>query len=284
MKYCPQCKNNFDDDSLAQCPNDGATLTDAPNEPDVTGAEADSAPDPQVSAPATDPTDTDNPPTDEPSPPNDDLPDLAPEETAPEVPAEAPPAESESPIADSTDSVDIDALSKELELNSPPPPEAPPETPAESAPEELVPSTKFTTGASDSPAPSVEDNLVPEEPSNLEDTPITQAPSKSHKKALMVSLSILAVVILAVVIGVIIADTSGVSHTNPKVKFTSTPAGAEVFIDGKSAGKAPITIGVSPGKHKVEFRENGFDTVVEIITVDEDGTVFSRQLTPAAAP
>ncbi len=42
------------------------------------------------------------------------------------------------------------------------------------------------------------------------------------------------------------------------LEFVSTPAGAEVFLDGNVVGRTPYTAEVAAGPHEVEFRKDGY--------------------------
>lgn len=47
-------------------------------------------------------------------------------------------------------------------------------------------------------------------------------------------------------------------HDTVNCKFTSTPPGAEITLDGKYVGNAPSSIAVGPGTHFVEMSMPGF--------------------------
>lgn len=51
---------------------------------------------------------------------------------------------------------------------------------------------------------------------------------------------------------------SEVNRETVKCNFTSTPAGAEITLDGSYVGNAPSTIAVGPGKHLVVLAMPGF--------------------------
>jgi hypothetical protein len=40
--------------------------------------------------------------------------------------------------------------------------------------------------------------------------------------------------------------------------ITSTPAGADIFIDSAGLGRTPRSIEISPGKHSVQLVLNGY--------------------------
>jgi uncharacterized protein YceK len=52
------------------------------------------------------------------------------------------------------------------------------------------------------------------------------------------------------------------------IQFTSSPAGAQVYIDGQFRGSTPCTVtGIGPGSHTLEFRYSGYEswsTVMEV--------------------
>jgi serine/threonine protein kinase len=54
------------------------------------------------------------------------------------------------------------------------------------------------------------------------------------------------------------------------IEVTSTPK-AEVFVDGVSKGKTPITLELTPGKHEFELKAKGYEPYVESLEVAADG-------------
>jgi hypothetical protein len=61
--------------------------------------------------------------------------------------------------------------------------------------------------------------------------------------------------------------------TNGTVVLESVPEGSEVFIDGRPAGKAPVTTQLPAGPHTVEFRNGGLSQTREIVVVARDRLV-----------
>src|SRR5262249_980893 len=51
---------------------------------------------------------------------------------------------------------------------------------------------------------------------------------------------------------------AAVSIEKPKVSVTSTPAGADIEINGNFFGNTPSTIEVDPGKNEVKITKKGF--------------------------
>jgi hypothetical protein len=44
----------------------------------------------------------------------------------------------------------------------------------------------------------------------------------------------------------------------PIIMITSTPAGADIFVDSAGLGRIPRSIEISPGKHSVQLVLNGY--------------------------
>ncbi len=51
-------------------------------------------------------------------------------------------------------------------------------------------------------------------------------------------------------------------HRTSPLTVTSTPTGARVFVDDKTAGAAPITLDVAPGAHQVRVEQDGYPSYV----------------------
>jgi hypothetical protein len=63
------------------------------------------------------------------------------------------------------------------------------------------------------------------------------------------------------------AATTEVIREKIKCNFSSTPAGAEITLDGRYVGNTPSTIGVNPGTHVVVFFMPGFGQWKRELTV-----------------
>jgi hypothetical protein len=46
--------------------------------------------------------------------------------------------------------------------------------------------------------------------------------------------------------------------SNTKLSVKTTPAGAEIFVDGSKAGASPADLEVRPGNHRIEVRKSGY--------------------------
>jgi S1-C subfamily serine protease len=63
----------------------------------------------------------------------------------------------------------------------------------------------------------------------------------------------------------VIREVESVGTGTPTIMITSTPAGADIFIDSVGLGRTPSSIEMSPGKHSVQLVLNGYkDQVGEI--------------------
>ena len=66
------------------------------------------------------------------------------------------------------------------------------------------------------------------------------------------------------------------------IQITSTPSGAEAYLDSEYHGTTPVTLRAVPaGNHTVEIRERGYTNWSSVITVPSGGTVpVSASLVP----
>ena len=71
-----------------------------------------------------------------------------------------------------------------------------------------------------------------------------------------------------------------------KLLLRSTPAGAQVFINGAYVGKSPMLLIVPPGKYKVEMRggrlETGSQTIGLLANQTQNVAMTLRQLYPSS--
>ncbi len=83
------------------------------------------------------------------------------------------------------------------------------------------------------------------------------------------------------------AFISGCTSTQDSVKgtiqLTSSPAGAQIYLDHQFQGSTPSTIpNVVPGNHTLEFRYPGYQSWSEVISVPAGTSHFFAALTPMA--
>jgi hypothetical protein len=74
------------------------------------------------------------------------------------------------------------------------------------------------------------------------------------------------------------------SVANASLLIDSTPAGAEIEIDGVAAGTTPATVAVAPGAHTVSVRKKGFADWSTMIDVTGGTSHVSAKLAEAQAP
>ncbi|MBT5307422.1 MAG: PEGA domain-containing protein, partial [Candidatus Scalindua sp.] len=63
-------------------------------------------------------------------------------------------------------------------------------------------------------------------------------------------------------------------------RLESEPTGAVIFVDGEDVGKTPkVLTGISPGKHEVEIRMDGYDSCVQMLKIKNGKeSLFSASL------
>ncbi len=94
------------------------------------------------------------------------------------------------------------------------------------------------------------------------------------------------IAICILVLGVFLCGcTAPLPEKTGSIKITSSPSGAEVYLDNEYHGTTPNTINaVAAGNHTVEVREHGYKTWSQNITVISGNTEsFSPLLVPFAA-
>ena len=64
--------------------------------------------------------------------------------------------------------------------------------------------------------------------------------------------------------------------------LVSTPAGADIEIDGKFMGSTPSSVSVTPGDHDIAVKKNGFADWTRRVTVSSGHINISAELTPVA--
>ena len=80
-----------------------------------------------------------------------------------------------------------------------------------------------------------------------------------------------AVAILVTVAAVLVAVNIKPIPLAAEVKVTADPAGAEIWVDGRLEGRAPLQAYVNPGQHKFESRALGYEASGVITQTFEDG-------------
>lgn len=60
---------------------------------------------------------------------------------------------------------------------------------------------------------------------------------------------------------------------NGRLNLSSTPSGAQVFIDGRAVGSTPLVVDLPEGGHSVEFKRAGYSTATTNVNVRVNQTV-----------
>ena len=66
--------------------------------------------------------------------------------------------------------------------------------------------------------------------------------------------------------------------TNAEIEVTSTPAGAEIEVDGNFVGSTPSTVGVSAGDHTIAVKKNGYKAWERKIKVTSGRVAVAAEL------
>ena len=71
-----------------------------------------------------------------------------------------------------------------------------------------------------------------------------------------------------------------ISTDKATMQVVSTPAAADIEIDGKFVGSTPSTVGVTSGEHDVVVKKNGFTAWERKITVSSGHININAELAP----
>lgn len=78
------------------------------------------------------------------------------------------------------------------------------------------------------------------------------------------------------------ASANGTAPATAQVDIASTPAGADIEVDGKFVGSTPSSLSLSPGDHEIAVKKSGFAPWNRKITVSTGHINISADLTPQA--
>jgi hypothetical protein len=99
---------------------------------------------------------------------------------------------------------------------------------------------------------------------------------------------ILTLIVVSVLLaGCITTETTEKYPETGTLRLTSSPSGAEVFLDNESQGTTPVMLlNIVPGNHTIEYRMTGFRSWTDTITVPPGISHFFTALTaePASQP
>jgi len=120
-----------------------------------------------------------------------------------------------------------------------------------------------------------------------------RAPPLTKRRGLYVVLGIAAVVALGIIASMSIPSRDPTPIARPPVPaapkgtadIRSTPAGAEVKVDGQSHGVTPTQVGdLSPGRHRVELLLAGHERAESTVDVTAGGNAVLEMTLVASAP
>jgi len=78
---------------------------------------------------------------------------------------------------------------------------------------------------------------------------------------------------------------TGQNQGKGALQLTSSPSGAEIYLDNQYRGSTPSTIaGLEPGNHTLEFRYSGYNSWSTEITVTTCTSQFYASLSPVSQP
>jgi serine/threonine-protein kinase len=80
-----------------------------------------------------------------------------------------------------------------------------------------------------------------------------------------------------------VPDTKAAVPSNPEIRFSSNPEGANVAIDGKSEDRwtTPFAVSLTPGTHEVVFAKDGYSRETRQLEVGTRSAPYSINLAPA---
>lgn len=74
-----------------------------------------------------------------------------------------------------------------------------------------------------------------------------------------------------------IEETLNLTPIMGELSLSSTPAQADVSIDGKTQGQTPLTLSLPGGPHQLDITKPGFETVTDSVEINQTSTQINRQ-------
>lgn len=74
-----------------------------------------------------------------------------------------------------------------------------------------------------------------------------------------------------------IEETLNLTPIMGELSLSSTPAQADVSIDGKAQGQTPLTLSLAGGPHQLDITKPGFETVTDSVEINQTSTQINRQ-------
>jgi len=87
--------------------------------------------------------------------------------------------------------------------------------------------------------------------------------------------------LFVIILGILVGIYFWVSyHSSAEVHLNSNPVGAQVILDGKKVGTAPLLIRLKKGTHQVTFELPGYEITTEDIEVIDNHHVLIKKMVP----
>jgi len=95
---------------------------------------------------------------------------------------------------------------------------------------------------------------------------------------------IAALMVCVLISGCTLSQTGTQASETSTIQFSSSPSGAEVYLDNQYRGTTPTTVSsISYGSHTIEYRLNGYQTWQAAVTVASGTSTYFATLTPSSA-
>jgi hypothetical protein len=77
-------------------------------------------------------------------------------------------------------------------------------------------------------------------------------------------------------------SAQAVTASSALLDISSTPAGADIEVDGKFVGSTPSSISLAPGDHEISVKKNGFSVWDRKLSVSSGHINVNAELAPEA--
>jgi hypothetical protein len=93
-------------------------------------------------------------------------------------------------------------------------------------------------------------------------------------------------ILILVFVSILVAGCiTGEPAEKGTIQLTSSPSGAEIYLDSQFRGSTPSTIsGIEPGNHTLEFRSKGYKSWKSVVTVPSGTSNYYAALTAQPGP
>ncbi len=135
-------------------------------------------------------------------------------------------------------------------------------------PETLLPAVGDVAATAQSPAP-----FEPQPPAvETEAQPVTNRPFHWLKPGHLLFLAVILVTLALALVWVFRKRPAPPPPALVALAISTSPAGAAVAIDGRDVGPSPVRPSLSPGRHQIEAKQVGYDTLSQSVDVAEGMT------------